>query len=301
MESRSTKRKREVTNSPINFDIPNPGIPPVLSCELTITDLRELGEDLDIEKTVYKYTREMSRADTACTILRSIIPERCIPLDWEFTEVLGKGAYGTVIGTKGPNNERGALKLIRQRDSESARKEYSSGIKFNKMGIGPEVKSHCSFIRGGNKVHAIHMSRIDGTISTYLQGDLTDLQIYDLVQKLFHVIYRIANRGCTHMDFHLSNVGFVYSNPNTIGKLVVIDHGKVTHKKSFIGIDILQMIRGNLTGFSSRGVTNKKNLQLFETLVREKASSELGITFPTEKENLKEQYFIMRENAYDYL
>lgn len=285
------------------------------TCLITRVDIDKIGRKLDIDDVLENMRKRYKNVDP-CTLILKMLPENCIPLGWKLTEILGKGSYGIVLGTRGRMGQFGALKLLHPRDystQNNINRECKIGEKFHSMGIGVKVWGCFSFTRGKQKLNALHMSRIDGTVSSYLQGGTLSIsKISSLVDNIFDIIARMKREKITHQDFHLSNIGYVHSSGDSSSKLVVIDFGKTTTKKAFVEYDIIKMIICTRKGYTSYSRSSNgtitpantrivENLQLFENLVRNKAKKVYDLEFPIDINDMIMYRDLVKEENYDYL
>lgn len=285
------------------------------TCMLTRFELDKLGNKLDIDDVLKGLRIKYTNLDP-CALVLKMLPAGCIPKNWQLTAILGKGAHGVVLGTRSPSGEFGALKITHPRDyttQNAIKKEYKLGDKFHEMGIGVEVKGQCSFTRRKKKLNALHMSRIDGTISSYLQsGKLSTAKISNLVDKIFNLLSIMKSGKCTHADFHLSNIGYIHSDNSDSSNLVVIDFGRTTSKKAVVGYDIIKLLICTQKGYTSYSrslgntITPKTerimdNLQKFEELVRIKAKEVYKLEFPSDLEGMLDRKDKIQVDNYDYL
>jgi len=315
-KKRTSVKRSSSTFKPVKLDIHRKSpIRCPSSCRLTRLDLDKLGSNLDIEDVFRSLRLKYSNVDP-CTLIGKMLPTGCIPIGWKVTETLGKGANGIVVGTRGSSGQLGALKITHPHDytsQNSMKKEHKIGRKFYDMGIGVEILEYCSFIRKKKKINTLHMSRIDGTISSYLQrGILSQDKISELVDGIFNILDIMKRGKITHADFHLSNIGFVHPDKGVSSKLVVIDFGKTTTKKYIRGYDIIKILICTQKGYTSYSrspgntITPKparimENLQRFEQLVRDKAKDIYNIEFPSDLDGMLSVKDEMESVNYDYL
>jgi len=97
------KRKRSTETTPKDLTIPVlTRSPPSSECRISRYDLDKIGNNLDIDD-VFRDLRLKYVGIDACALLLRMLPRKCIPSNWIVTRILGKGAYGIVIGTKKKN------------------------------------------------------------------------------------------------------------------------------------------------------------------------------------------------------
>jgi len=310
------KRKRSTETTPKDLTIPVlTRSPPSSECRISRYDLDKIGNNLDIDD-VFRDLRLKYVGIDACALLLRMLPRKCIPSNWIVTRILGKGAYGIVIGTRGPMGELGALKITHPRDYSSQntiQREFKLGEKMHEIGIGVELRHHCSFIRNKKKMNILHMGRIDGTVSSYLQTKkLSASKISILIDHIFFILSKFRESKVTHGDFHLSNIGFIHSTSDNNSKLVAIDFGKTTRKKAVTSYDIIKMLICTQKGYTSysrslgNSVTPKterilENLQTFERLVRIKAQEVYQLEFPNDLDDMLERKDRIEYDNYNYL
>lgn len=256
-------------------------------CGVTQDHIEEFADAINLPET-----QRVTLKKEPCKTLQAFFPKKCLPKGWRITNVLGAGSFGFVFSTRGPGNERGALKVMKEDKDVDVAHETRIGIRFHGLGLGPEIKSHCTFKpKGGVTIHLIHMSRIDSTIAKYLSVDRTGSQIENIVDKLFKAISTMEENGITHGDFHFGNIGF--KNNNT---LQIIDFGFSTDKVAMPIVDIYQLIRVNLFYNVEIKPVTPGNQKKFDTLAREYAKNIYNIVkIPKSDRKITEMTFNFRQ------
>ena len=216
---------------------------------------------------------EHGPSNKRCEELKRFIPEECLPHDWRITKVLGGGNFGHVFATKGPNGERGALKLQIEQQFVYLESEIHMTNLFNGLNLSPGIKGQCSYDIESGTVLVIHMGRIDMTVKTYLATNPSVENVDTLVSKIMEVISRMEKSGYRHGDFHIGNIGFTIGEDGKTGIIQVIDMGTSSFKGAYPAVEIVALLQGNL------GESKVENIN-FDNSLRKQSMSIYGRSFP---------------------
>lgn len=228
----------------------------------------------NVEKTLGIKLDKSSRNFDACNAIQNAFPSPIVLPGWRITKFLGNGNFGVAMGTRGPQNESGALKIIKENKIALVDSEIEMGNKFHKLGLSPKNKKVTTFKLGRNFYHSIHMDRLDGIIGTYLASNPPKKTIEMIIEKTFRVVKKLSDNKIVHGDLHFDNIGFIHSrNKDEVGKLQVIDHGFAKSGMSLPEIEVLQMLRS--TQFMD-GIT-KENAKFIHKKIRDGAKKYFGI------------------------
>jgi len=238
----------------------------VIDSVLRLNLEKTLGIKLDLKKS--------SRNFDACNAIQNAFPSPILLPGWRITKLLGNGNFGVAMGTRGPQNEAGALKILKENKIDLVDSEIEMGNKFHKLGLSPKNKKVTTFKLGRNFYHSIHMDRLDGIIGTYLASNPPKKNIEMIIEKTFMVVKKLSDNNIVHGDLHFDNIGFIHSrDKDEVGKLQVIDHGFAKSGMSLPEIDVLQMLRS--TQFM-HGIT-KENAKFIDQKIRDGAKKYFGI------------------------
>lgn len=246
-------------------------------CVITQEDAKEFGLLFGVTEQIFKDVKNKRKADY-CKIFTDFFPSSCLPDGWKLTRVLGKGLSGFVLGSVSPTGERGAFKVTMDETYNSIVAEMEMGKIFNKNSLAPEIKRYCRYTPPGTdqKLHILHMGRIDSTVGQYLSKIRTKKEIDHLVDKIFEAIEAIADAGLTHGDLHGDNIGFI-EDCNGVGSISLIDFGLSSNKISLPELDAIQAIRQNF--YMERKERPTRNKKLFEKAIKREAKKRYGFDF----------------------
>lgn len=301
---RKHRAKRiETNNATINFDPRGSKAKPFVSkakskkkeyCGITDDVVYHLAHDKEMgEKLIEDMGSRGSKSK--CQVLKDYLPEDFLG-EWRITKFLGYGSSGTVFSTRGPHNQRGALKIVREKLSD-VKKEMKMQKKFHKLGLGPDIIKFDSFKSKSRKtIHLIHMERIDGTIGSYLKSPVGKKQLKKLMERFFRIIKIMVDNKLTHGDLHSENIGFVYSRGEKAGKIQVIDYGISRDKYVNPELTLIQFLRVNHRLIQPE--MNSDNRKFVNKYLREKAFKIYGIRFPRSLDDITYRMIDLREKMY---
>ena len=269
------------------------GISPTLGGKFTL-----FSETMGVHNSL-RMIKKNNPGNTPCQTLAMLFPKSCLPKGWRINEILGSGSFGFVFSTIGPNNERGALKVIREDSDHSREVDIRKEVTFNKLfhsiGLSPEFRSHCKFSPKLDDVviHTIHMGRVDTTVIEYLKEDLTTSQVHHLVRKIFELLDKMEMNYVTHGDFHPGNIGLTKTRNGVVGQMQIIDFGFSSIESFSPALDIFQLIRVNMYF----GKHNSRIRREFDEEVRRMASEKYQVEdIPVGLNDLTNEWREMRRN-----
>jgi len=213
-------------------------------CGLSEKNIKKIGKKTKVESHIRKSIKKIGKNGDPCVAFEKLFDKRIIPSGWRITKLLGAGSFGVVLGTRGPKNEKGALKIINESNSKIVDSEIKLGNEFHKLGISPKSTRMAHEKIGGQHLYAIHMDRIDGVIAEYLKKTDPSIQRMDMmVEKLFQLIDIMDKKKLIHGDLHWENIGFIHARDDNVGKLQVIDLGYAYSGKSLPALEFVQLLR----------------------------------------------------------
>lgn len=215
-----------------NDDLNNTGN----ACKMGVEDLRRVEGVLGLAE------RAVGNEDI-CQQVMGMFPRPIVPEGWTVTRVLGNGAFGVALGTRGPGGEAGAVKILKENNLDDLEREIEMGQEFHKIGLSPKSEKISSFDTDYDYYHAIHMDRLDGVLKSVLLANPPTHRIERIVQKVFDAIERMGESDLSHGDFHWGNIGFVHARDDEVGKLQVIDHGFSSKGMATPELEIAQLLR----------------------------------------------------------
>ena len=171
---------------------------------------------------------------------------------WNIIGYLGKGSYGTTYeAIRKRDGKKGVVKI--QTGDSSVSDEIKNQKILHSKGLAPAIFDYCSYspskgmkmAKGHTKVYVIFMSKVDGIVSTWLnRSDISDESIRMLAMSIFQTLFKMKKEGFTHGDFHIDNIGYVYTDSSkTKVTIAPIDFGFTYTKKSFMKFDLTQLVR----------------------------------------------------------
>jgi len=197
-----------------------------------------------IRKIEKKLKIKIPATNDPCRALMGIFPGKILPSGWRITTYINEGDNGIVLGARGPGDERGALKIIRESDIKVINNEVALATEFHKAGLGPSATKIASVRVGGHYYHFLHMERIDGIVSDYLASGLSNEKMDILVYGIFMLIDRMVKYNLLHGDMHLNNIAFTHARgEEKRGKLMLIDFGWSIKGISVPQMEIAQVLR----------------------------------------------------------
>jgi len=242
-------------------------------CGISMKQAREFLKNMGLFKLMEKDLKKVNDK-TICDSLKKVFPSFVFRL----TNVLGSGEFGSVFSSRGPNNEKLAIKaMLNGQDNtlNSVKKELDMGFIFNGLGLAPEMLGFETkkFITNKKSVtlHFISMGRVDSTVQDYLKEERTLNEIEDIMDKIFDIIVILKENDLNHGDLHIGNIGLNFKDGKFEIKL--IDYG-FSMTREFVELDILQLIR--VTHFTVKN----PNRDIVDRIVRTKAKDMFGLEYP---------------------
>lgn len=238
---------------------------------LTINMKKNLGISVNLRKATTNFD--------ACVAIQNAFPSPIVLPGWKITKLLGNGSFGVAFGTRGPNNEAGALKIMKENKIDLVDGEIKMGKKFHKLGLSPSVTKVKTFKMGQNSFHSIHMDRLDGILGSYLASNPSKKIIKMIIDKTLRVVKKLSDNNIVHGDLHFENIGYIHSREKgEVGKLQVIDHGFATSGISLPELDLLQMLRSSQFMWGIK----KDNANFIDKTILDEAKKQFGISLPTD-------------------
>lgn len=212
-------------------------------CDVPYEIVTEIAALVDAEKEMHKLAWECPKA-SLCEILTRILPAKCIR-SWRITKFLGEGSVGYVFGCRCKTSSKtGALKIQKIGRNDHPANEIKLHKKFSKLGLSPDMHSHCTLVKNRRTLSLLNMDRIDTTLTQWLQKKRTKKVLNTLVDRIFHILAVMRRKGVTHGDLHSDNIGFVYKRTTTEpGRIQFIDHSYATTKGAITELEIVQFMR----------------------------------------------------------
>lgn len=192
---------------------------------------------------------------------------------WRVTKFLSAGSYGHVFRAVHTNGTNAALK-VQTGDAKRLRNELKAQRAFHKQGLAPKIIRYCSFkpknrlgmaaherlnravqnedvpfqtedeSPTGNLVHVILMEEIAGVLGQWLRREKSNIQIWKTALEITKLMVDFKTHGLTHGDFHLNNIGYVYTDASKRHmKLMPIDFGRSHVGKAFTGLEVGALMR----------------------------------------------------------
>ena len=255
---------------------------------MDVDDLRRVEEVLGLEMR--------QRTGNICRQVVDIFPAPIIPQGWTITRMLGNGAYGVALGTRGPGGKAGAVKLLKENDLDDLDREIEMGQEFHNVGLSPKSEKISSFEVDGEMYHAIHMDRLDGVLMSVLVANPPRHQIERIVKKVLDAVERMEQSNLSHGDFHWGNIGFIHERDEEVGKLQVIDHGYSSKGVPTPELDISQLLRVADLLRLAYGMS-EETFDILDSKIREQALRRFGFDrFPEGYVALNELMQELQEN-----
>lgn len=284
-------------------------------CLLQVKQLLAFGKSMNMVSTMEKELKKTKNPDKVCNALHKFLPDECIPSGWKIDKFLGKGTYGNVFSTSGPNNSMGALKItvdhfdivhnnddiMESTEEKEAKLEQQNSNKFHEYGLSPKTNWMCSHSlydddMNAKTLYVTHMSRIDGVLEDYLETPRDELELTNIVHGIFGILIRMNSLGFTHGDFHTGNVGYVFLDGiSPTPHFQIIDHGFVSTNVSSPVVDVGQFLRSIVDPEISPAM-NATNRRIMDKVTREQAKRIFGFDFPIEADDIYEKYIHDRVN-----
>lgn len=218
---------------------------------------------------------------------------------WSLKRFLSNGTKGFVFVAGDSRGNTAAIK-IQLGDSKEVNWEVKMQKKFQRLGIGAKIVKYCSLTvpdkylspdevmanvaaqmssgssrRSNPKIHIIIMEKIDGVLSSWVKVTRTPDQLEDMATKIVDLAKFMRNKKVTHGDFHLGNIGYVFTDrARTKKKLILIDFARSYDKKANAKLEwgALQY------AFWERGPRSirEENRMPFRNRIADKFNSEMG-------------------------
>jgi len=243
-------------------------------CGISMKEARNFLKEMGLSKLMGKKIKKVEDK-TVCDSLKTVFPSFVFRL----THVLGSGEFGSVFSSRGPNNEKSAVKAMldgEENTLRSVRKELDMGSIFHEMGLAPEMLGFESrkFITDKKSItiHFISMGRVDSTVQDYVKEERTEQELEEIMDKVFDVIIELKENDVNHGDFHIGNIGLIYNDDGEI-EIKLIDFG-FSMMREFVELDILQLIRVTHIQIEN------PNRDILDRIIRRKAKEMFGIEYP---------------------
>ena len=289
-----------------------PIVQPKIWCTLTQQELREailhmgLGRDITM-----KDIPTPSDPNRLCKSLGEILSAACTK-GWEITGYLGKGANGTVFDVVRKKDGRKGVVKLQYKDPHTIKEEVSEQRKLHKRGLAPELIEYCSFkprsmdtkaerdlrraihtstrAPRGHRVYLLFMDKLDGTVEDWLnRSPVSSKSMGALGRAIFDLIQRLRMEGFTHGDFHIGNLGYVFTDPSrTRVRIVPIDFGLTSTKRAFTYLEIIQLVRTSHPVYNAR--MPRDTLAQFIDVVRKLAKERHSYIIPKRQSTVESQF-----------
>ena len=202
---------------------------------------------LDLEKDL----PTSKKPNRLCENFAELIDVACAK-GWNIIGYLGKGSYGTTYeAIRKHDGKKGVVKI--QTGDSSVADEIKNQRVLHSKNLAPEIFDYCSYTpvkemkmaKGHTKVYVIFMGKVDGIVSDWLnRPDISSESIKMLAMSIFQTLFKLKKEGFTHGDFHIDNIGYVYTDSSKTKVTVApIDFGFTYTKKSFMKFDLMQLVR----------------------------------------------------------
>jgi len=251
-------------------------------CIMKKSEITKISKKLKIGQ---KFNAQLRRTKDTCRAFENVFPQEILPEGWRVTKYEGAGAFGAVLGTRGPNHASGALKVIIEKDIRKITNETTMSEEFHRIGLSPISKRITSIRMNDKYYHFLHMKRIDGVIGEHLSSKPTNSRMELLVSGLFDIIARLKKNNLLHGDLHLDNVAYVVAKSGSKGYLQVIDHGFSKKGMSIPKLEIVQILRGLYIDYDNKDIT-RATFNHMVKLVTKKAEKIYGFSFPDTEDKL---------------
>lgn len=263
---------------------------PVKWCELEEVQARRLilkvalGRDLGPgDKATAAYPNRL------CDTITGMLAGSCMH-GWKVTKFLSAGASGHVFRVVHADGREAAAK-VQTGDAKRMQNEIKCQKAFAKKGLAPKIFGSCSFdpqrslsplahrklnkevqektvttptvvVEGptGRLVYIIIMEEIVGVLSQWLSRPKSARQLKQKAEEIVDLMVAFREHKLTHGDFHLNNIGYVYTDASKRNmKLMPIDFGRSHIGKSFTSIEVGSLMRTLDPSF--RGKLHHENRQ----------------------------------------
>lgn len=246
---------------------------PKVWCDLSSTEARRLILKVGLGRDIGDQDMPTaSKPNKLCQTLSDLLDCSCMR-GWTVTKFISAGASGHVFRVVHKNGTKAAAK-VQIGDTRRLQKELKAQRAFQRKGLAPKIIRYCSFkpkprlslrehdrlndlLPGrsvpfqtedesptGNLVHIIIMEEIDGVLGSWLRRDKSEKQLKETADQIVALMKAFQKHKLTHGDFHLNNIGFVYTNASkTKMKLMPIDFGRSHVGAAYTGIEIGSLMR----------------------------------------------------------
>lgn len=267
--AKATKQRKKVCKK----KAPSPPKQPVKWCELEVIQARRLilkvalGRDLRPEDMA-----TAANPNKLCDTITGMLSSSCMR-GWKVTRFLSAGSSGHVFRVEHTSGTKAALK-VQIGDAKRLRNEIKCQKAFAKKGLAPKVIRSCSFKpkeRLGPRAHAklnkevqnktvtqptldesptsnlvyiIIMEEIAGVLAQWLRRPKSAEQLEKKALQIISLMMAFRKHKLTHGDFHLSNIGYVYTDASKRNmKLMPIDFGRSHIGNAFTSIEVGALMR----------------------------------------------------------
>jgi len=263
---------------------------PKIMCNLThkqfLTAVKKMGSSqrkIDINKDL----PTSKHPNMLCDNFKEMIDASCVK-GWDITGYLGEGVYGTTYSaTRKRDGKEGVVKV--QTGNSGVRREIESQKVLHAKGLAPEIFEYCSYKpkknmkmeRGHTHVFVVFMGKVDGIVESWLdRPKISEESIRMLAKAIFVTLGKFQREGVTHGDFHIGNIGYVFTD-STKTKVVVapIDFGITTTKKAHTRFELLQLSRTLSPVYSDS--KHKYSLALLDKHIRQLSTSIYNYNLPS--------------------
>ena len=276
-----------------------------ISCELSSIEARRLILMAGLSRDIGRDDMPtVTRPNKLCHTVTSLLDCSCMR-GWTITKFIAAGASGHVFRAVHRNGSKAAVK-IQIGDASRLRKEVRAQKAFEVKGLAPKVVRYCSFkpnprlswkehmrlndsLPGksvpfateveddpeSNLVHIIIMEEIDGVLGTWLKRERSEKQLEEKARQIIGLMKAFRKHRFTHGDFHLNNIGFVYTNASkTKMKLMPIDFGRAYVGRAYTNIEMGSLMRTIDSTF--RSIVPMQNRKILVTLIRKVSLEEIN-------------------------
>ena len=251
--ARSANARSLARTAGVNFNIQRFNNPKVL-CTFShgefLAAVKKMGSSqrkIDLKKDL----PTSEKPNMLCDNFKEMLDASCVK-GWDITGYIGQGAYGTTYGARRKSDgKEGVVKV--QTGNSSVLDEIKSQKILHSKKLAPEVFDFCSYKpksnmvmeRGHDKVYIIFMGLVDGVVEDWLnRSNISPESIKMLAQSIFNTLSKLRREGFTHGDFHIGNLGYVYTDSTRKSVTVApIDFGYTSTEKAFTKFEIMQLVR----------------------------------------------------------
>lgn len=221
--------------------------------------------------------------------------EKILSDGYNIDHLIGYGEYGRVYSARRDNKYRAVkvVELVSKLNQTEFKWEITMQEKFAKKNLGPKI--YATSISAKNKIGAIEMEQIDGTLDKLLQNPQSVKTLDKIVSDIEHLIEKLCDSDLTHADLHWGNIGY-FNHKIPYNKLVFIDFGQSCCAKDKMNCSPL-LEYGQLIRTIDLFDMNKKNesylLKKLKNLYQDKT------TFKNPRKNSQRQIGDRHERQHD--